>query len=523
MGDITKIVKTLYKLDAKQAEAGARRLQKRMTALGRVADKVTGRIGAMGRMLAAPAGLGLAGAAGLVKHLVDVGSEAQTAELSITGLIQAVSRSTNLPLQGFEKARATAQRLRKEFIRLAQDSPIAADDVKESFEAALFPLTQAGFSLQQQAELARGVAIADLGNRVKGAAAGDIRDIFAGQGSAKRIQTSLLKPISEAAAKLAKSGKIREAANLIQKALTPDPKLLEAFGKSAGGSLATFGDKLTQIKQKIAGPLLDFLVEKTTEWGEWLDANQDKVADIAKSIGKGIVKAVKGVIKVVKFLAKHWKTILTIVKVLVGVWIVGKLAKGLSTIIGLASRFAAAMRGAAAAARAAAVASASAGGGRKGGLAGKLGKVAGAASLAILAATEGEEVGTAGAKLFTSAEQDKRIARAASIEARIGPSMSKEEYKAFIANQQKKGKTPSKLEEDALKAQLDPTKVKRRGRGGGGSRKVKRMTVERFEVRDRDFSRLSSKFAVGVRRESRAMRQITGLGLGAGAVGVGVQ
>ena len=338
------------------------------------------------------------------------------------------------------------------------------------------------------------------------------------------IQTGLLKPIAKEVATLAKKGQMKEAAQIISKQLTPDPQLLKAYGSSASGMLATFTDKIKLLKEKVAGPLLEFLIKKTGEWADWLDKNQDKVEEIAKSIGKGIVNAVKAVMKAVKFLADNWKTILAVVKVLAGVWIAGKLVKGLSTIIGLAARFAGAMRSAAAAA--ASASGAGAGGGKGGGLLGKAGKAAGVIGLAVTAAELGGEVGTGLGKAFSSAESNKRIAQAERISARIGPSMSKEEYKAFMASQQRKGKAPSKekLESDALKAQLDPTKVPKQRRGGGaGGRKVKRMTVERFEVRDRDFSRLSSKFAVGVRRESRAMRQIAGLGLGAGAVGVGVR
>ncbi len=521
MPDVKKRVLTKYELDAKQAEAGAKRLQRRMSKLGRVADKVSGRIGAMGRMLAAPAGLGLAGAAGLVKHLVDVGREAQDAELQLTGLLQGVAKSSNLQLGGFERARATAASLRQEFIRLAQDSPIAAKDVREAFETAVFPLSRAGLSLKEQAQFARGVAIADLSNVVKGTAASDIRQLFQGISNPRQIQTTLLKPIAKEVANFAKKGDFATAARLISDQLRPDPKLLKAYGSSASGMIATFSDKIKILKEKIAGPLLEFLVEKTTEWGNWLDQNQDKVAEIAKGIGKGIVKAVKSVIKVVKWLGENWKTIETIVKILATVWIGSKLVKGISMLISLASRFAGAMRAASAAAASAAAAGGGAGRGK--GVLSRLGKAGGAIGLMATAAAVGEDIGEGLASVFAGKKGRDAVAR---LEQMKAESMTKDEYKAMMAQHAAaRAKKPSekKKEQDALDAQIDPTKQpKQRRGGGGGRRKVKMMQVDRFEVRDRDFARLSSKFAVGIRRQSRAQRQITGLGLGAGAVGVGV-
>jgi hypothetical protein len=507
-GDITKNVRTKYWLDAKQLVAVSKKIERRMRKVARVADKVTKKIGAMGRMLAAPAGLGLAGAAGLVKHLVDVGREAQDAELQITGLLQGVSKSSNLPLAGFERARMTAAKLRQEFIRLAQDSPIAAKDVREAFEIAVFPLSRAGLSLQQQAEFARGVAIADLSNVVKGTTAADIRQLFQGISNPRMIQTGLLKPIARQVADLSKKGDFAQAAKVISEQLRPDPKLLKAYSTSASGMIATLGDKLKLIKEKIAGPLLDFLVAKTSEWGDWLDKNQDRVAEIAKDIGKGIVKGVKAIISAVKFLAKHWNTILTVVKTLAAVWIAGKLVSGLSSLISLASKFGQVLGNAM---------------GRTGGIKGaSLLKGAGAIGLAVAAAEHGEDIGVGAAKLFSSEATNKKIAAAEAISARIGPSMTKAEYKRFMAGMRKKP-SQQKTEDDALKAQLDPTKVKRKRAGGGGGTRVKKMSVDKLEVKDRDFARTSSKFVTGIRRESRATRQIAGLGLGAGAVGVGVR
>jgi hypothetical protein len=493
--DITKKVVTKYTIDDRQAISRAKALQRRMDSIGNAARKVTGKLGGLFKSVAAP--LGLLGGAGLVaatKGIFDMGRAAQDAELQLTGLLQGVSKSSNLPLKGFAAARATAADLRQEFIKLARDSPIAAEDVREAFAVAAFPLTRAGLSLQKQANLARSTAIADLSNAMKGTAARDVQQILAGRGG-QQITTDLLRPIANEAAKLAKTGKIAEAAALIQKQLTPDPDLLKAYGNSATGMIATLGDQIKQLGETAAKPLLEFLVKKTKEWGKWLENNRDKVKKIAKQVGRTLVKGIKAVIKAVRFLAENWKTILTIVKVLVGVWILGKMVSGITTVVRLASRLGTVLSKAGAAI------------GGKGAL-GKLARAGGYVGAAVVAATEGEAVGEAAAGLFISEKQKKALERQAGIQFLGKRAPTLEEVRAARAERKK-----------TLEEELDPTKVAMKARGGRG-RKVKRMIVERFEVRDKRFRRFSTPFVVGVRRESRAQRQVVGLGLGVGAVGV---
>lgn len=509
MPDVKKKVLTKYELDAKQANAAASKLQKRMGMLARASDKVTGRIGRLGRMLAAPAGLSLAGVGGLVKHLVDVGREGQDARLALAEMLQAVSRSTNMPLQGFERATAVAAKLREQFFLLARDSPLSAKGIQDAFMKMTFSLSAAGLSLQQQISLARDVAVADMSSLVKGTAAADVKQILTGTATVRQITTQALQGVKAEALKLAKKGKVQEAAALIAKAVTLDPKALEARGRSATGVIESFSDRLFQIKQKIAGPLMEFLVEKMEEWGAWLDANKEKVAETAKAIGEGIVRALKQVIKAVKWLADNWKTILSVVKVLATVWIAGKLVSGISTLISMASKFSTILR------------NARPGGGRGRGLGGFLARGAGAVGLAVTAAELGEDVGEGLAGLFVGEKGRRTVERARAIEERIGPKMTTAEYKAYIASlsARKKASPKEKLEEDALAAQIDPVKQKRRGKK---KQKVDRMEVKSMGITGTDARRLSTRFAVGVRRESRAMRQIVGMGLGAGAIGVGV-
>lgn len=494
MPDVKKKVVTRYELDAKRAVAQAKILQRRMNMVGKASRSVSSGIGRLGSTLARPLALASgAGLLGLTKGLIDVGREAQDAELQLTGLLQGVSKSSNLPLQGFQQARAVAADLRQEFIRLAADSPIAAKDVREAFEVGVFPLSRAGLSLKAQAEFARSISIADLSNVVKGTAAADVRQLFQGISNPRFIQTGLLKPIAKEVAKMAKSGDMAAAAKLIQEQLAPDPELLKAYGQSASGMLATLGDKLKQVAQTAAGPLLKMLVDKTREWGEWLENNKEKVKEIALGVGRALVKGIKAVIKAVSWLARNWKTVLTVVKTLVGVWILGKLISGISTAISFASKL--------------------------GGVIGKIGtgRLAaglGAVGAAVTLATQGKEIGEGLAKQFLSEREVAAIERFKGAK-KIS---EKQTIAEFQAEQAKKSADVEK--QRALEASLDPTKMKRRG-GKKGRRTVKTLVAERLEVRDKRFARSSSHFVVGVRRESRAARQVVGLGLGTGAVGIG--
>lgn len=550
-GEIVKRVRTEFVTDVDKSLRNTKRLEIRMKKLGMTADRVAGKIGGLARAVLAPIGLiGVGAGVGLVKTLFDAGKAAEDAELQIAGLLQGVSRSSNLKLTGFTDAMGAAKDLREEFIKLAQDSPISAREVRGAFEIAVFPLTRAGLSLQEQAEFARGIAVADISNVVKGTAAADVRQLFQGIANPRMIQTGLLKPIAKAVASAAKKGDLQLAAKLIAEQLRPDPEWLRAAGEQSTGLLATLADRWRKFKQEAAKPLMEFVVGKVKELLDWLEKNQELVKRIATEVGTKLVSGLKAVGGAARWLFDHWDDILRVVKWLAITWIGSKLVKGMTTLIALSRAYKLNML-------AAGKAGAGAGGvgakaAQAGGLVG-LAAAGGAAAADVVKSVLPEEgaggfiseviqsgLQFGGIGLLAKAIQGpKEITRLRALHSRIdamkglSPQQKRETMWRAVSGEVK---TTEKQKTDftkSLSASIAATKVEkkeektaeiveeaiRRGGGRGGMR-VKRMVVEEVEVRERDFARLSTPLLIQARRESRAERQLVGMGLGSAAIGV---
>jgi hypothetical protein len=297
---------------------------------------------------------------------------------------------------------------------------------------------------------------------------------------------------------LAKSGDFKAAAALIQKQLALDPKLLTAYGQSFEGMTSSLGDKIKALKEKAAGPVMEFVSRKLKEWLEWLDKNKAKAEEIAGKIGRGIVTAIQKAIDLVEWLADRWDAIVDTVELLATVYIGGRLVQGIGAAVGMAVKLRAALA-------AAAGAGASAGAGGTKGVIGKVGKVAKVAGwLGILYAVADEvadiglgltETGARAAKFQTMAERDAVVAN----------------MRAENAAAKDPGGGGSPLD--------TPFDAKSYIGKGGGTAHIKKAVIQHAEFREKDFARLSSPMTASLRMQQRASRPLAGLGLGASAAG----
>ena len=484
----------------------------------------------MGSAALSPFGIGIGGAAafGLVKHLVDVGTAAEDSKLSLTALIQQASRDSNLPFEGFDRASIAATQLRDRFRELAVDSPVTAKAIKTSFESTAFFLSKAGLSLDQQAKLARDIALVDKQLGRKGTTGRDVSQILSGRGGLAEIQSPLLKGIAKEAAKLAKGGDIAGAAKLIQEKLTPDPALLKAYGNSFGGLVSSMSDQLLVLKEEASKPVMEFISEKLREWIKWLKENKQLAKEYAKTFGKNVVSALKAVVRLVKFIARNWDTIITTVQTLAAVWIGGSLVAALTAVIGLAVTFNKTLAAA-------------------GPIAARAAKALRGAGAVGLAAAGGAAVGAAvntvvntiakavqpSVKLLESLpgfrkqfiREKGRTPGAAEL-----VTFAVTERRAFLVEANKRTKegldaaSDRKAITSVLEQEFDPLRGPRRG--GGGGRRVKKMRVQTMLVdklrpRDRDFARLSTPGQAGrIGRESFARRPLAAAGLAIASTGI---
>lgn len=499
MGEIVKSVRTDFRVDVHQIDTATKKVDASFTRLAAGAGRLDAKIGRAFRFFTSPVA-GLLGAAGfgmLTKGILDAGRAAEDSELQISSLLLSAQKSSNLMVGGFTEAHRAAKALRAEFKQLAIESPVGFEDIQKSFGLMATPLSKAGLSLREQAMFSRDVAVrGKLEGRDNATVGNDVAQILSGIGGQRQITTFALKSISEQAAKLAKSGKLAEAAEMIRGALTMTPEELKAFEGSFTGMLSTLQDHFVTLKEHGAKPVMGYLIAKMGEWAKWLSKNQDKAEAIARTIGTKVTAAIKTAVRLSEWLARHWDGVLTTINLIVSARVGLKFLAFMGSAVDLAQKFKSAMMMGTAAAEAAGGSTAAAKGIKKLWGKGKWGKVA--AVVAGVGAATASFFGLQG--LFGDDEEGGGGPKANGLKG-----IDVEQFRSMVAG--------------SILDTAGPAMTERMGGGGGGTRKVRKLVVERAEFRERDFSRFSAPQLAGTSRRNIVGRPIAGLGLGQAMVG----
>lgn len=475
------------KAEERQRQKALRDAQSAVRQTRREMLKSRSALAKQGRQLARVATRGLLGAGGLIAALVAVGKSAEDSELRIAGLLQKNSQLFNGSFKSFAKAHAAAKSLRKEFRELAVSSPVTAKAIEGAFTNSTTELSRAGIGIRDQVRLAKSVAIADIGNATKGTAARDVAQLLRGRSGRDITTAPLVGATGKEIAKLAKSGKVKEAARKIEEILKPSPALLKAYEDSFTGATASVKDSLTEAAEIGAKPLMRFLSKEARKLAKWMRQNRREVERIAKAIGKGIVTGLKVAGRIVKGLVDNWGLIELTVKGLATVWLV-KMASNMVSLVKSARAYRAAMVAAAAANAASNLGGMGGGKGKGKGLGSKLANGAKGLGAIGTAAWLTYEVSTfVRDKIFGDQEAAKKA------------------YSAIIAGTSNalSGGTINPEEQariDGAFAAQAPV----RGGGGGGRTRVRRMTVDQMELSERGTTRLMSPI---VRQMERAARR----------------
>lgn len=337
MADVTKRVLTIFETK------GLSRQQKRLMALGVVAQGVHRRIGGVARSLASPllAAGGAFGVGALTKSLVDAGRAAEDSTLQITGLIQKTTEFSGRGMMAFDRARSTAYQMRMEFMRLAKDSPATFTSIQYNAEQVVALASKAGMTLRQIAELSRDIAVADMGNAITGTAARDVRDLLQGNYRSQQIQTQALRERGKEIAALAKSGQMKAATALIQKALAPDPKLLQAYGQSITGLTSTAQDNLTKLRERAAKPLMEYAKDSLKRINAYLSSGDAE--RLAETVGRTLVRGLRYAEDLVVGIARNWDRIWGTVKIMAGAYGLARLVSMMGSLVGFSAAYAANM------------------------------------------------------------------------------------------------------------------------------------------------------------------------------------
>ena len=470
----------------------------------------------MGRIAKA----GLIGGAGVVAGLMAVGKAAQDSELRISGLLQKNSQLFGGEFKGFKQAHSAAKGLRMEFREMARTSPVGSRAIESSFVSMTTELSRGGIGLKQQKELAKQAAVADLGNATKGTAARDVSQLLRGRAGKDITTPALVGQTAKDIAALAKSGKIKEAAAAISKVLKPSKELEQAYASSFTGATSSLKDSLLEAGETAAAPLMKTLADGAKDLLKWMTANRQRVKQIARSIGTGIVKGLKIAGKIVKSIADNWQLVAGALKIAATVYLV----RMASTMIGLVASSAAYARNMAAGSAA----------GARGGKAGE-GKAAGAGiggAALILAGVYEAATGIAGS---VDKSQQKGINRTAAIREQIAFTQTDKAHRAKTKARNEAiwkkagikgfGKQRPDVETGKF-AGAPPTdpRDKRGGGGGGGTMKVRKFIADNVELSERGTTRLMSPVIRDLARVIRSNNPMsTQVGLGGLRVANGVR
>lgn len=108
----------------------------------------------------------------------------------------------------------------------------------------------------------------------------------------------------------------------------------EASGATFSGVLSTLQDNFEQIVGKVGLPLFKAITEEVKSWNSWLDANKERVDEIAKTLGEGLVKGFTIVKDALGFLVRNADTLIALGKVWAITKIGGMLGGGISSLAG---------------------------------------------------------------------------------------------------------------------------------------------------------------------------------------------
>lgn len=509
--DIVNKVRTDLTLDASRLIRGERRVRRAMRRIDRIAMRTQAATSRVFRAALVPAAaLGL-GAGAVAAKIFQIGKAANDTERAYRTLLISAGKATGAAFADFDTATSAASALRMEIRELARESPATSREVGEAFQLIVFQATKAGLTLRQQAGLARDLAArAKIAGQRVDVVARDVQQLL--QGRLVQIQTPELFSIREDVVKLVRSGKIADAAAMIQKTMGLTARETEDFGDSLTGQLATAIDQAEILAEEVAKPLLVFATEKLGEANKWLRKNRSEALKMARAIGNKAVRGVSTLLSFARKIVDNWEIIEMAAKTFAVVWIGSVAVRGLARMVSLGSQLYGILRGAS---RLTFGAAAGAGIGTKG-----VGKALGAVGLIATAAATGEDLGRAAAGLFVdTGARDRALGRAGAI-VLPGEDAKKAIDAQRAAVRAARERRKAVAAQDPLALSGTPGAAGKRAKIGVGRASIR---VDRAEMDPADFSRLMLPFVAQLRLTERLRRPSVvseGVGLGAAALPV---
>jgi prefoldin subunit 5 len=130
-----------------------------------------------------------------------------------------------------------------------------------------------------------------------------------------------------------------ERADILEKAINSKEMkgVMEKKDETFSNAWGTIKSQMTNLFADVSQPLFHAITEELKEWGHWINNNRQKLEEIAKTVGEGLVTGMRALKDVFKFIYDHSGVLLEIAKVYAAVKIgsiAGKALGGITSFVG---------------------------------------------------------------------------------------------------------------------------------------------------------------------------------------------
>lgn len=263
--------------------------------------------------------------------LIDYNKSLEDSKVTIAGML---SMFTGAPIEkSFDRAGKSVER----FQEMAKKSSLTTKDLVQTSAGLVRPLVQAGVGMKDIEELSFGVANAAKAMGMEGGVvARDIEQATTSKvGMMDRFARNILaqKEIGYTDYHKFNALSIEKRVEVLKKALTT--KAIRDMAQKQGedtfsGVTSTLQDNFEILLGKIGLPLFKAITNEVKGWNSWLDKNQRKIDEFAKSAASTLISGFRMVKDAFVFVYNHADTLIAIAKAYAAIKIGSMLSSGLA-------------------------------------------------------------------------------------------------------------------------------------------------------------------------------------------------
>lgn len=310
MADTEYNVLVNYVTKTGQAKSEVDSISKSFTGIsdmaGGIARRIDGAFMSIARMgVAAVASAGALGLGALVHGVTRLNAEAESATISIAGMIQAGHGA-----EDFSQAMSMSQSVIAAMRRDAAALPGEFEDLQRVFQGSLSGGLNAGKSTEQIEQFSgRMMAVSQMLNVDSHTAGRELAMMLDGRAGAHVVLFSRLRAQIGMTAREFNEATPQERFQRLSQALNGFDPAIRAFGNSWSAISSTTTDILKNTLRIATGPLFTRVKTELNEINNYLQAHQERLNEITNTVGQRLASAFDRVKDSVVFIRDHFREI----------------------------------------------------------------------------------------------------------------------------------------------------------------------------------------------------------------------